>query len=138
MIRHVRRCSLRRGSDHGAAAVELALLLPILMTVVFGIVQFGFYYNATIELSAAAREGARSMAITKVTSTATSAATTAAANSCGVAGDPCTVSISTPTDTCPSGTDVTVQVVRSNYTFISFVSSATVAISGKAVMRCGG
>lgn len=129
-----------RCRDDGAAAVELALMLPILLIVVFGIVQFGFYYNATIELSGAAREGARSMAIDKNTTTATAAATAAAANSCGVAGDPCTVSfVPAAVDSCPVGKDVTVSVTRNNFSFnIPFVPVVTVAVSGKAVMRCGG
>ena len=128
-----------RGREHGAAAVELALVLPIIMVLVFGIVQFGFYYNATIELSGAAREGARSMAIDKTTATAQTVAKAAAANSCQVASDPCTVAVSTATNTCPAGTDVTVTVSRSDYTIdIPFVPKTTVGIQGKAVMRCGG
>ncbi len=132
--------AMARRRDDGAAAVELALLLPILLIVVFGIVQFGFYYNATIELSGAAREGARSMAINKVTATATAAATAAAANSCAVAADPCTVSfMPAAADSCPAGQDVTVSVTRNNFSFnILFIPAVTVAVSGKAVMRCGG
>lgn len=133
-------CAGSRCRDDGAAAVELALVLPILLTVVFGIVQFGFYYDATIELSAAAREGARSMAINKVTATATAVATAAAANSCAVVADPCTVSfVPTAADSCPAGQNVIVSVTRSNFSFnIPFVPAVTVAVSGKAVMRCGG
>jgi Flp pilus assembly protein TadG len=50
-----------RGSDRqsGAAAVELALVLPILLLLVFGIIDFGRAYNAKISLAQAAREGAR-------------------------------------------------------------------------------
>ena len=120
--------------------MELALLLPILLTVVFGIVQFGFYYNATIELSAAAREGARSMAINKVTADATAAAKAAAANSCQVTADLCAVSFVPATaDSCPAGQNVTVSVTRKNFSFnIPFVPVVKVAVSGKAVMRCGG
>lgn len=49
--------------EHGAAAVELALVLPLLLLVVFGIIQFGIAYNAQLALSAGAREGVRALAI---------------------------------------------------------------------------
>ena len=49
---------LRRG-DRGAAAVEFALLVPILLIVVFGIVDFGLLMNSSSLVSNAAREGAR-------------------------------------------------------------------------------
>ena len=45
--------------DRGAAAVEFALLLPLLLLLVFGIIDFGRALNAQITLTQAAREGAR-------------------------------------------------------------------------------
>jgi Flp pilus assembly protein TadG len=52
---------LRR--DRGAAAVEFALILPVLLLMVLGMLEFSRAYNAQISLSGAAREGAREMAI---------------------------------------------------------------------------
>ncbi|MFA5787821.1 MAG: TadE/TadG family type IV pilus assembly protein [Actinomycetota bacterium] len=50
----------RAGSgERGASAVEFALILPILILLVFGIIQFSIAYNRTQGLQAAAREGAR-------------------------------------------------------------------------------
>jgi len=49
----------RRRTDEGAAAVEFALLLPILLLLVFGIVDFSRLLNAQLNLTEAAREGAR-------------------------------------------------------------------------------
>lgn len=46
-------------SESGASAVELAIILPILILLIFGIVQFGIAWNRTQGLHAAAREGAR-------------------------------------------------------------------------------
>jgi Flp pilus assembly protein TadG len=46
-------------SDRGAAAVEFALLLPLLMLLIFGIIDFGRALNAQITITQAAREGAR-------------------------------------------------------------------------------
>ena len=61
----VLRTSLRAGGrgarrrDRGAAAVEMALILPVLLFVLMGLVDFGRAYSAQIQLSQAAREGAR-------------------------------------------------------------------------------
>ena len=52
----------RRG-ERGAAAVEFALVLPILLTLVFGIVEFGWAFGQQVSLGNAAREAARTMAI---------------------------------------------------------------------------
>ncbi len=46
-------------STHGAAAVEFGLILPLLLAIVFGIIEFGlFMYNQQV-ITNAAREGAR-------------------------------------------------------------------------------
>jgi Flp pilus assembly protein TadG len=48
-----------RKSENGAAAVEFALILPIFLLLVFGIIEFGFLlYNKQV-ITNASREGAR-------------------------------------------------------------------------------
>jgi Flp pilus assembly protein TadG len=49
--------------DRGAAAVEFALLLPVLLLLLFGIIDAGRALNAQITLTQAAREGARLAAL---------------------------------------------------------------------------
>ena len=49
----------RRGRDDGAAAVEMAMVMPLLLFVLFGIVDLSRAYDTQIQLSQAAREGAR-------------------------------------------------------------------------------
>jgi len=49
----------RLGSQKGASAVEFALLLPVLMMVLFGIIEFGFALYQQAVLTNASREGAR-------------------------------------------------------------------------------
>lgn len=49
--------------QRGAAAVEFALILPILLMLVFGIIDFGLYINAAAVVGNAAREGARSASL---------------------------------------------------------------------------
>ncbi|WP_271189104.1 TadE/TadG family type IV pilus assembly protein [Dactylosporangium matsuzakiense] len=52
-----------RGDDTGAAAVEFAIVLPVLLLIVFAIVDFGRAYNQRLLLNQAAREGARAEAV---------------------------------------------------------------------------
>ncbi len=53
----------RWGSERGAAAVEFALVLPILVLILFGVIEFGGVYNAQLMVTGAAREAARTMAL---------------------------------------------------------------------------
>jgi Flp pilus assembly protein TadG len=48
-----------RRSERGQAVIELALTLPLLLVVVFGIIDFGFMFQRYEAVTNAAREGAR-------------------------------------------------------------------------------
>ncbi len=50
-------------SQRGAVAVEFALVLPILLVLVFGIIEFGFAYHSWDATQNAAREAARFAAV---------------------------------------------------------------------------
>lgn len=106
------RLSVRAGSERGVAAVEFALVLPLLLLILFGIIDFGRALNAQITITQAAREGARLEAVGQpnVVSRTQAAAT-------GIS--PVAVTI---TGTCPPGAgpgvNATVQV---SYAF-SFVT----------------
>jgi len=52
-----------QGSDDGASAVELALVSVLLFTLVFGIIQYGFYFWASQVGSSAVRDAARYSAV---------------------------------------------------------------------------
>ena len=55
--------SHRLRSEDGAAAVEFALVLPLLLVMLFGIVEFGRVYSQYQVYQGAAREGARFAAV---------------------------------------------------------------------------
>ena len=55
--------SNRRRGEHGAAAVEFALIAPLLLLLVFGMVQYGLYFWSAQGASNAAREAARRAAV---------------------------------------------------------------------------
>ncbi|MCA1564020.1 MAG: pilus assembly protein [Acidobacteria bacterium] len=52
-------------SERGQTMVEFALVLPIFVVLLFGIVQFGIAFNNYITLTDAARAGARKAAVSR-------------------------------------------------------------------------
>ena len=131
----------RARADHGAAAVELALVLPLLMLLLFGVIDFGRMLNMQIALSQGAREGVRVLALGGSVSDAT-ARTTAAAH-------PVTGATVT-TVSCPAGsTTADAQVTATRpYDFITPISGilsvmgqpalAAPTLTGRGRMRCTG
>ncbi len=61
--RNTRRRPLRRRSESGAVAVEFAFILPILLILVLGIIQYGMYFYARQGGSDVARDAARRAAV---------------------------------------------------------------------------
>jgi hypothetical protein len=55
----------RSADDRGAAALEFAIVVPFLLTLVFGMIEFGFVFQAQLALTHAAREGARLASVNK-------------------------------------------------------------------------
>lgn len=56
---HGRVARRRHRDQRGAAALEFALIVPVLVMVVFGVVDFGWMVNRDTLVNNAAREGAR-------------------------------------------------------------------------------
>lgn len=53
----------RRPEERGAAALEFGLVVPIVLMMIFGIIQYGFMYWSLQTASATAREAARSLIV---------------------------------------------------------------------------
>jgi hypothetical protein len=127
--------------DRGAAAVEFALLLPLLLLLLFGIIDFGRALNAQITLTQAAREGARLEALGEanvVTRTQTAAT--------GLSPVTVTIVDSCPADAGPS-TDAIVETSY-NFSFITPVGaiagmfggsiSSSMTLTAQSEMPCEG
>ncbi|KAE8765550.1 TadE/TadG family type IV pilus assembly protein [Georgenia thermotolerans] len=128
----------RSKHDRGASAVEFALVIPMLVLLVFGIVELGRAYQVQTTLSAAAREGARSVALGKPTEAA--GAIKNFDSTIAIADSEITIS---PTS-CPSPgatpavtTNVKV-TVRHKHHFLTDFFGADVTLTGKGTMRCEG
>ena len=63
-MRHTPRTPRRRRPDSGEALVEMALVLPILLVLSLGMLDFGRAFHAKSILDQAAREGARVAVVT--------------------------------------------------------------------------
>ena len=67
-VDNLRRYLLQRfgKNEKGVAAVEFALIAPILVLLVLGIIEFGWLFNGWITINGAAREGARIATVLRV------------------------------------------------------------------------
>jgi Flp pilus assembly protein TadG len=122
--------------ERGASAVEFALVLPILIVLVLGIIEFGHAFQVQGTLSAAAREGARAMALRNDPAQARDAVQEAAAAlSPGVTD----AQIGISPAACPvaGGTDVELTITYPMPFFTGFFG-AEIELSGRGVMRCQG
>jgi Flp pilus assembly protein TadG len=129
----------RAGGDRGAAAVELALLLPFLLLLVFGIIDFGRALHAQITLTQAAREGVRLAALEKPAGDVSTRVQDAATPLTGV---------SAATTGCPNGAEKATVVASYPFEFVTPVGSLAgifggggfgdFTMTGEGVMRCGG
>jgi Flp pilus assembly protein TadG len=122
--------------ERGAAAVEFAILAPVLLTLLFGIVECAQLFQVQSTLSAAAREGVRSMALGNNLATARTTAREAASPVPVVAA-----SIVFSRNSCAGAsatTSVTVTITHRQPFASGFLGRTGVNLTGQAVMRCGG
>lgn len=61
-----RRGRAGRPDERGASAVEFALILPVLLVLIFGIIDYGFFFFDAIGLRQGAREAAREAVVLRV------------------------------------------------------------------------
>ena len=149
-----RSSTARRRGESGAAAVEMALVTPFLVVLVFGIIAFGIVFAQQLALGNAARQAARygvvaDRSCVEIKSEAQDAANTIAmagtatevvvkvGNTELAAAAACADDTAVPCDDSELGDNVYVQV---NYTSELIIPLAVVEptfdLSGKGVFRC--
>ena len=143
------RIRSRAGNDRGAELIELALVFPILLLLVAGIVDFGFLFQRYEVVTNAAREGARVAVLPNYTVADVQQRVSNYLVSGGL-----TASIPAPTVTytneaLPSGATVAVATVAvqypSQFAFIGPIAAmvggsgwGTVTLHARSVMRVEG
>jgi Flp pilus assembly pilin Flp len=116
--------------ERGQAAVEFALVLPLLLLVLFAVVEFSRAYNVYNDLNQMAADGARFASVGRFPGGAqliTDEADTSVARGA-------TVTLSYPGGTCTVGNSVTV-TAAAPITLAAILNVATVTLNGKATMR---
>src|SRR5688500_6039647 len=127
----------RLNDERGASAVEFALIVPVLIVLVLGIIEFGHAFQVQGTLSAAAREGVRAMALRNDRAGAMDVVQNAAAS---LNPDITDAQITIDRD-CPTvgGGDVAVRLaIDSPMPFLTGFFGAGVNLTGTGVMRCNG
>ena len=131
-----RRFMRRLRRESGASMAEFALILPLLITILFAIFEFGIAFNRAQALEAAAREGGRLASLSSTTNLGQVQARVDATLA-GIPLDnpaPATVSAF-----CAGreGDPVTVTVTTTHLIDIPLVySNLAVPLSSQAVFRC--
>lgn len=114
--------------DGGAAVLEFALIVPLMLIMLVGIIEFGRAYSVVISLQGAVREGARSLALGEDSTTVADVIRSSTAITIdGITQTPCPVAGGTAT-------------VWANQLFtfgIPFVPLGSLTLEAKASMRCG-
>ena len=101
---------LRRGGAPGQELVELAILIPLLMLVAFGVLDLGRLFHSSITIANAAREGARFGTFDPFDSPGIVAATQAEAQGSGINIPAIAIAVSCPDGACGSGLPVRVTI----------------------------
>jgi Flp pilus assembly protein TadG len=128
----------RASAEQGSAAVEFALVLPLLVLLLFGIVQFSLMYNRQQALHAAAREGARVASIPTTNKESIVAAVTGALVGTTFSSTAIVAVIPDVDRPCQnrSGETVTVTVAADSDVDIPLWQATTVGLTGQGTFRC--
>ena len=113
--------------------VEFALVLPILILFIFGIVEFGRAYSARVELTSAVRDGARAVAL---------GGDGVAATKSGAPGlNPALTTTQITVNSCTIASPPPNAIVSVTYAFhysIPLFRDGIWTLTAKGVMQCGG
>ncbi|MHB8841737.1 MAG: TadE/TadG family type IV pilus assembly protein [Candidatus Aquicultor sp.] len=114
-------------NERGASSVEFAIILPVLILILFGILEFGLTYRDYLAITHAAREGARMAAVGEYSE--------AEIRQRAYPVSPSSISIGYPGGGAEHGEPVEVQVTLDRPLNIPLFDVKTVHLSSKARMR---
>ena len=128
--------------ERGAVAVEMAIVMPLLVAMIIGIIDFSRIFNAELQLSQAAREGVRLASLrfaptaTDITDIKARAILAAPNPAFGAALPTSGVTIPTTCPAIPGATDIAQVQVTYQFQGIFWMNGSW--LTQKAVMRCSG
>lgn len=130
----MKRLRTRKALRLGAVAVEMAIVTPVLLAMLFGIIEFGWLFTVRSTMVNAAREGARLGALDGVTQSEIESRATELLVPMHI-DDNCTVTVSMPTEADPTVT-VDISAPRSSVSLVgNFFGFTSGTITGSASMR---
>jgi Flp pilus assembly protein TadG len=139
--------SRRLRDERGASAVEFAFIVPVLIVLVIGIVEFGHAFQVQGTLSAAAREGVRAMALRNDPAEAKSVVRNAAASlSPDITDSQIAITVlgaggGSALGSCPvtgGGTTAVRLTITYPMPFLTGFFGSDIELTGTGVMRCNG
>ena len=125
--------TFKRGRERGAAAVEMAIVLPVLIALVFGIIDFSRIFSGIIAAQQGAREGVRLAALAPNYTSAQAKTRAEAAGANPMAGNMTAV-----VTMCPNANDYAAVAVTFHFSGILWQGGAGKDYTETAQMRCGG
>lgn len=131
--------------DGGATAVEFAIVVPLLLLILFGLIDFGRLFFVEVSLNAASREGARASALHRPGAQVIQVAKDSSPGLATVSSLGQTTNLTvTPGVSCPanpSATDMTTVIVDVPFrwlTPIAFTLGSGMTLRAQSEMLCVG
>lgn len=136
----------QKRNERGAVAVEMAIVLPLLLLILIGTMEFGRVFNVQNSLTQAAREGARYAAIHHNDSDFADGDVATVALAAAPSLSNLEILVDDDAGSCASGQNVTVSATVTLGSLSGFLDAGffgspgifPMALEGVGVMRCGG